>query len=238
MSKFSSFLSSMTWVHWATFLAVIVFIWLPENVALFTASLLLPLVGLILYVTGRKRTPPTEPKTVDSKGWRIGRLDYLFISGTFMAIATLNIYFVLDYKKILLPFALLTGVMVTAVLYVRKRQSSDAAPRETSNFIIIGNIVVYCFGAVVGINSMYDFSPPEIVDVTVGSKAYVKKWYDDAGEGAHVIKTVLPGKQDSTTIEIPFALYLKVKRGDVLSIRHHTGLLRIPWYRVEKATGP
>lgn len=224
----------MTWIHWVTFGAVLFFIWTPESVTLFTASLLFPLVGLILYVTGPKRNPETEP--VVHKGWRVGPLDYLFVAGTFMAIVTMNTYFVLDFKKILLPFALLVISMVTAVLYLRKPQASDAVPRKPSNFIVFGNIVVFCFGAVVGINSMYDPSSPTVVDVTIGSKAYVKRWYDDAGEGVHVVKTVLLGKQDSTTIEIPFALYLKVKRGDGLSIHHYKGLLRIPWYRVEART--
>lgn len=238
MSKLSSFLSSMTWVHWATFPSVLFFIWLPENVTLFTASLLFPLVGLILYVIGPKRIPPTEPTPVKDKGWRVGPLDYLFFAGTIMAIVTMNTYFVLDFKKILLPFALMVISMITAVFYLRKPKASDAVPRKPSNFIAFGNIVVYCFGAVVGINSMYDQSSPTVVDVTIGSKRYVRRWYDDAGEGVHVIKTVLPGKQDSTTIEIPFALYLKVNRRDVLSIQHHKGLLRIPWYRVERATVP
>lgn len=223
----------MTWIHWATFAAGLIFLFMPEGRIPFTALLLFPLIGLILYTLKGSQASDTE--VPNGKGLGIGPLDYALIAGIIMAIVSLNNYFVLDYKKILLPFAMATGVLVAAVLFFRKKQASNPTPQGRTYLIIIVSITMYCFGAVVGINSMYDQSSGVAVDVTVGSKAYVRKWYDDAGEGAHVIKTILPDHRDSTTIEIPMALYLKVNRGDVISIVHRQGLLRIPWYRVEKA---
>jgi hypothetical protein len=224
-------LHNFDWLDWASILLSGWFLFYPKPYEiLFTIILILPIVGLVLH--GHAKPSLTSLITILKK--ENGETDYNTASFIVLPALILILRMFLDYEienlfELLIKglIALVIFLLVVSIFY--KDIENDNKHQFTTYFVLIGNMAIYCFATIYGINCVYDNSKPEIYKSVVVDKSI----YSGKHTSYYLLVEPWSDNSDNNKIKVTEQKFYLTKIGDTATIERRTGLLKIPWHYID-----
>lgn len=232
-------LSDLTFhkLDWLELISLVLGVWFlvypHPYVILFTALLLLPLVGLLLNgLTGR----PSIASLVEISNRKDGSNKYDVADFIDFPALIILIRVLLDYEFESLYSAVIPGtlafVIVLLILFATHKFVVQTTKSKTWIYLsVILNICLYSYAATYGANCVYDTSEPVVYNADVVDKRIQTS---SKGRKTYYIKVTPWGHHyDKEEISVPADQYEAIYIGQQVKIDLKEGLFNIQWYYIE-----
>jgi hypothetical protein len=232
-------LSALTFhkLDWLELISIALGLWFlfyphPYEI-LFTALLLLPLVGLLLNgLNGR----PSIASLVEISRHKDGTDKYDVADFIDFPAFIILIRVFLDYEfeslySVIIPGTLALVIVLLILTATHKLIVHTTKSKTWIYLSIIFNVCLYSYGATYGVNCVYDTSEPVVYDVDVVDKRIRTS---AKGRKTYYIKVTPWGHHhDKEEISVPEDQYNAIVVGQQVKIDLKKGLFNIQWYYVE-----
>lgn len=213
--------------NWTASIAGIIAIGLSLNQQVYTLiGVLIPLLMLVLV-----RLSNGMIRLRNKKGSIYPELfNPLLISAILVAYKTINAWKIPDYENVW-PLAL--GFMVSWLAIASFGNTGFIFRKGEDtlhNFLLLILVYIYCYGAIVSVNVVFEKQAPKRYEVEVLGKSM------DSGKRKSAYLTLAPWGPytESQTISVHGPAYDKAVVGKPTTIELHSGLLSIDWYTIEE----
>ena len=221
----------LDWLDWLTILLCFWFLFYPTPYEiLFTIILFLPIVGLILHGHSKPSLTSLVSITTNEKGGTDYNVADFIVLPAFILMIRMALDFEIENFIDLLIAGLIAFVVLLLVLLLFYHDvEKDNKYKALTYFAVLGNILIYSFAAVYGINCVYDNSKPKIHKVAVVDKSIY------SGKHTSYYLQVEPWNKniDDNKIKVPKNQYDQTKVGDTVNVDSKQGLLKIAWHYIE-----
>lgn len=224
-------LHKLDWLEWTTIFLCGWFLFYPTPYQiLFTIILLLPVIGLILH----GHSKPSITSLISITTTKDNGTDYDLASFITLPAYTLILRMFLDFEiesffDLLIEGLILLIVFLIIIGFLYRDIEKENNHKTLIYFVILGNIAIYSFAAVYGINCVYDNSKPKVYQVPVVNKSIY------SGRHTAYYLSVEPWSSNSGNdkIEVSKTQYDHTMIGDTVRVDSRVGLLKIPWHYIE-----
>jgi hypothetical protein len=224
-------LHQFDWLEWTSILLCGWFLFYPKPYEiLFTLILILPIVGLVLH--GHSKPSLTSLITILKK--EDGETDYdpasfIVLPALILALRMAIDYEIESYFDLLIKGLIALVIFLFVMNFFYKDLEKGNKHQFTTYFVLIGNMAIYCFAAVYGINCVYDNSKPEIYKSVVVDKSI----YSGKHTSYYLLVEPWSKNSDNNKIKVNEQKFYLTKIGDTATIERRTGSLKIPWHYID-----
>lgn len=225
-------LHKFDWLDWASTLLCAWFLYYPKPYEiLFTIILILPLVGLVLH--GYSKPSFTSLITITTNedgGTDYETANFILLPALILILRMLLDFEIEDYFGLLIKGLIALIILLFIVSFFYRDIAKNNKHQALSYFVLVGNVAIYCFAVVYGINCVYDNSPPKVYKVLVTNKSI----YSGRRHTTYYLEVSSWSKNsDNDKISVAKSLYDQTKIGDSVKVDSKEGILKIPWHFVE-----
>jgi len=221
------------WLKWIILLLACMFIfYYPLNRITFSILLILPV--LTILQNGFRWSSFVTWITITKRNLRLGNVYNIIIWLLLFKILLLfrieNSFFVSFIISIVLVMFLIIVFLPFAKIVKNSRLG------KAIYFLILLNITLYVFTAIIGVNCIFDESSPIIYKVKIEGKYYTVNRF--RGGRTYYFKLAPWGNlKNAQRIKIVESLYEEINIGDVVKCNHKEGALNIGWYYFPEIAG-
>jgi hypothetical protein len=225
----------LDWLEGITIVLCCWFMFYPKPYELlFTALLIIPILGLILNgINGRPSIASLVHISVNEDGKdKYDVADFIdFSAWAILFRVIVDIEFE-SYYSLIIP-GVIGFVVVLLILFTTHKLIAKSTKNKVWIYAsLIFSVFMYSFAATYGANCVYDTSEPLVYDAKVIGKRYSK-----SRKGAstfYVEVTPWGHHHDTEEIVVSAGLYGEVEIGQTVKIDYKKGLFNIPWYFIER----
>ena len=224
-------LHKFDWLDWLTILLCLWFFIYPSPYKiLFTVILLLPIIGLILKGSSKPSLASLITITINDKGGT----DYEVADFIVLPALIILLRMFLDFELDSLLELLIKGLFATAILLIFVAFSFRDIEKENNHktltyFVVLGNLLLYSFGVVYGINCVYDKTKPKIIKSEIVDKSI----YSGKRKSYYLQVEPLNKSTNDNKIRVPKYQYEQFGIGDSVNVVYKQGLLNLAWHYIE-----
>lgn len=200
-------------------------------VPLFCVLLILPIAGLVINGIQTPSMASLVTLKKDRKGQdRYDVADFIDFPAWAVLFRILRAYEFEDVRTLIFP-GLLATVIITVILLLTHNRFSDLKQHRTLAYILlVGNCWLYSYGAVYGVNCVFDSSSPSIYPTRVVDKSEHR---GRKGRRTYYVHVAPWGHHlDRERISVSRATYGTTAIGDEVDIDLYQGWLGMPWYKM------
>ena len=221
----------LDWLDWLTFILCVWFLIYPHPyILLFTILLLLPIIGLVLK--GHSKPSFASLITITSGkdgGTDFETADFIVLPALILFLRMLIDFEIENYFDLLSKSAVAFIILLAILRLFYRNVEKENRHKVLTYFVVLGNIAIYSFAAVYGINCVYDNSKPQVYQVPVIDKSIYR--------GKHTTYYLKVrswnNKKDNEKISVVKDQYNNTNIGDTVNVDIKEGLLKSPWHFIE-----
>lgn len=199
---------------------------------LFILLLLLPIAGLISSgITGRPNMTSLVRTQYSNGRKKVELLDFIDIPALALCIRVIIDFQLENVLSILVPTILtFTGLLI--LLFLTHKRIGKSAKKWWIYSMLAGNLFMYSYAAVNGVNCVFDNSPTEVYHAKV-----LLKYTSRRKNGMTYYVRLAPwgNHKELEDVVVDAELWSNIERNDSIAIDLKQGVLGIPWISVESA---
>ncbi|MBS7786177.1 hypothetical protein KIH23_02615 [Flavobacterium sp. CYK-55] len=199
---------------------------------LFTALLIIPILGLILNGLNGKPSIASlvEINTNEDGDDKYDVADFIDFAAIVIFIRVLKDYEFEDFYSLMIPGMIGFIIMIIIVVATHKIIVDNGKSKLWIYGSLTFNIFLYSYSATYGINCTYDYSKPQVYEAQILEKRISKSRKNTS---YYVRVTPWGHHYDSEEISVAPSQYQALQTGQTVKIDLKKGVFNIPWYEIE-----
>jgi hypothetical protein len=232
-SKYNKRYIKLPYLGYLEIIALVLSLWFiffprPYNI-LFTALVLMPLIGLFINGLQRPSLATLVSITKEGKNYKYDVIDFIDMPAWAILLRVLIDFEYESFSSLIIP-GTVAFVLILVILFSTHKLIEERIKNKGYVYLLlVFNIFLYSYGATYGVNCVYDNSKAEVYETQVISKRI------STGKSKRRYIKVEPwgSHREKEEITVSNEEYERIQSGDFIKIDVHKGLLGIPWYFVE-----
>jgi hypothetical protein len=220
----------LDWLDSLTILLCCWFLFYPRPYELlFTIILLLPIVGLVVHGHAKPSLASLVSITSNDKnGTNYNVADFIVLPAIIILLRMLLDFEIENFVDLLIKGLIVFVVLLVIILFFYRDLAKDNTHTSLIYFAVLGNLMIYSFAVVYGINCVYDKTKPEIHRVVITDKSIYSGKHT-----TYYFKIESWNNNGQDKISVSKDQYNRRNVGDTVSVDEKKGLLKIPWHYIE-----
>lgn len=223
----------LDWLEKVTLVLGIWFWLFPRPyIFLFTALLIIPIIGLILNgLTGKPSIASLVEISVKEDGKdKYDVADFIDFAAIVIFVRVLIDYEFEDFYSLIIPGTIGFIIMLLIIIATHKLIVDNGKSKFWIYSSLVLNIFIYSYSATYGVNCTYDFSDPKVYKAKIIEKRISKS----RKHTSYYFRVTPWGHHDDTEeISVSTSQFKIHEVGESVKIDLKKGLFNIPWYYIE-----